>query len=141
MSLAAQFDEGSYSGNITSRKSADGDENFLFASRKVLNGERIEEKKQLSKKEYKRHLAHRDMGRMTLQTVRSCFHWKTHYYNLDTHANVPGQPTILRTYSETEDPELPPFVKLIKDVTESYEYSSHSLAEQAQMDLWLKSNY
>ena len=110
-----------------------GDTNHLHQSRIVLDdGEKIEQKRQLSEIEYRRMIAHRDLSRLTLQTVRSCFHWKTQYYSLDTHANVPGQPTILRSYSDSyEEFELPPFVDLIRDVTGEYNYSSHSLAKEA----------
>jgi hypothetical protein len=78
-------------------------------------------------------LAHRDLSRPTLHTQRSCFHWKTQYCILDTFVNAPEQPTILRTHwsSLKEDCELPPFVDMIKEVTENCKYSSFCLSKKA----------
>jgi hypothetical protein len=88
----------------------------------------MEELRNLTEDDYLFHISNRDKQRKTLETVRTCFTFKNTYFIMETHVNVPGQPTIMRTQSCIKNVELPPFISVIKDVTTDKEKSRWAFA-------------
>ena len=83
---------------------------YQMGKRYETGGQRMEELRNLTLDDYLFHISNRDKQRKTLETVRTCFTFKNTYFVMETHVNVPGQPTIMRTQSCVKNVELPPFI-------------------------------
>lgn len=103
-----------------------------MGKRYETGGERMQELRNLEYRDYLFHISNREKARKTLETVRTCFTYQNTYYVLETHVNVPGQPTILRTQSCMSKTTLPPFIDVIREVTGDNDKSRWSLAQLAR---------
>lgn len=65
-----------------------------------------------------------------LKKVRQCFIYEQQYFMVDTFCNVDGAASIIRIETTLEDREIkiPPFVKVLKEVTNDTNYSSRTMA-------------
>ena len=65
-----------------------------------------------------------------LKKVRQCFIYEQQYFMVDTFCNVDGAPSLLRidTTKQEKEIKIPPFVKVLKEVTADRFYSSRSMA-------------
>ena len=66
----------------------------------------------------------------TLHKKRNSFVYKNQPYMIETICNIEGKPTFLRAEANNTDASvlIPPFIKVIKDVTSEKLYSSPTLA-------------
>jgi len=60
-------------------------------------------------------------GKKQLRKIRQCFIYEGKYFMVETYTNVDGAPSILRVESAGENNRLkiPPFVKVLKEVTDN----------------------
>lgn len=68
-----------------------------------------------------------------IKKLRQCFIWELQYFMVETLMNVDGTPSILRieTSKEAEDIKIPPFVTVMREVTEDSHYETRTMAAQA----------
>lgn len=65
----------------------------------------------------------------TLTKVRTSFVYENQAYMIETILNIEGKPTFLRAETHSDDSFIiPPFIQVIKDVTNKKLYSSPTLA-------------
>jgi len=65
-----------------------------------------------------------------LKKLRQCFIYEQQYFMVESFCNVDGAPSLLRieTTKEGKNIKIPPFVKVLKDVTEDSQYASSTMA-------------
>lgn len=82
----------------------------------------------ISAKEYAEYVRQRDTSLTQLQKIRTKFLYKQQSFDLETITNLKDNPTFLRCETEQENIDLPPYLKIIKEVTHDDEFSSYYLA-------------
>jgi hypothetical protein len=87
----------------------------------IQNGQKIKKKKQISPQLYLDMLEFKDPSKDSLVKRRDNFIWEGVYFRLETILNKDGEPTILRVDTDRESThiDLPPFVKVVQEVTEN----------------------
>ena len=110
---------------------------YSYTIRRCVKGdqEKPELKRKISKRDYKILYAQKDPRRYSIYKRRRCFVWKHHYFQLDIF--VEPSPSICRglVLLETYTPDatatflgtLPPFLKIIREVTDDPSYSMFNL--------------
>jgi CYTH domain-containing protein len=65
-----------------------------------------------------------------LKKLRQCFIYEQQYFMVESFCNVDGSPSLLRieTTKEGKNIKIPPFVRVLKDVTEDSQYASSTMA-------------
>ena len=95
----------------------------------------IEEEKEIAKEEYARLKALRDRNRRIVKKNRHTFTYKNQVFEVDIYPfrkNSCVMETELK--SESERPALPPFVRVVKEVTGDHRYSNAALAKSIPED-------
>lgn len=108
----------------------DGVSYIHTAKEPARGGGRIERERFISHHEYCTLLGRRDPRRRTLEKIRHCFLWSAQYFEVDVFTNLP-RPLILCEREKTtisETTVLPPFLDVVRDVTNEREYSNSSIA-------------
>ncbi len=98
---------------------------YVHEIRKVENGQKITTKRQINAREYVHLLSQRDEGRKTLTKNRFTFIHENQCFVIDQFTNLEGEPTILRweaKESENGAVQIPPFVKIAREVTSDKHY-------------------
>ena len=88
-------------------------------------------KRQITAREYIELLEQqRDPQVRQINKFRQCFIFDSQYFQVDTFINVDGQPSLLRidTTLEQNEINIPPFVKVIREVTDEDEYATFRMA-------------
>jgi len=129
-----QKDSFSYTHSITVY-----DHDFVHAANYTNDG--IETKKQITAREYLFLIERKDKTRVTLDKLRQCFIWEGQHYFIDTFRNVGGAFSLLMIEKgkDVQKLNLPPFIKIKKDVTDLREASSFELAKVTNKDVDLYS--
>lgn len=97
--------------------------------RSVTSMRRIEIERELSEEEYNRRLAARDPRRQTIRKTRYCLPYADHVFEIDIFPFWSRQAIMeVELKSENEEFALPPFIKVLREVTEDPAYSNHSMA-------------
>lgn len=106
--------------------------------------ERVEEKVQISSREYKLLIAQRNTLHNSVYMTRRCFLWHNQYFQLDFYR--PPCPKrcedfiILETYTaKTDDLELPDFLEVEKEITMDKAYSMFNLSKKNESDEFVQS--
>ncbi len=70
-------------------------------------------------------------GVKELKKFRQCFIYEQQYFMVETFLNCDGQPSLLRieTSKERDEILIPPFLKVLREVTVDDEYSGINLAK------------
>lgn len=94
----------------------------------------VELRRQISHRDYLNLLAQRDDSHYTVYKKRRCFLFGNFYFQLDSYL-PPCSPSckgliLLETYTtkKSSEVELPPFLEIIKDVTNDSDYSMYNLS-------------
>ncbi len=99
--------------------------------RNVTALRRIEIERELTEEEYERRLAARDPRRQTIRKTRYCLPYAGHVFEIDVYPFWNRQAVMeVELKSETEKFTLPPFIKVLREVSEDPAYSNHSLARE-----------
>ncbi|TKR71695.1 hypothetical protein L596_019252 [Steinernema carpocapsae] len=116
----------------------DGRSTYTITTRHFMQPETVETRMQINYREYCRYLTMKDMSRASLHKSRRCFNFGRQYFHLDTYVDplppaCDGRPLmILETYTTSprgdEDPALPEFMKVVKEITGDSTYSMYNVA-------------
>ncbi len=97
---------------------------------KISDIKRIETETYISEKEYNEYISKKEYITGSLSKIRYCIVHNSVYYELDVYPFWNDKATIeIELLSEDQEYELPPFVKLIREVTFEKEYRNLSLAQ------------
>ena len=114
------------------RKRGMGGEYVFFHTSKtrIGDGRNIEEERIISETEYSDLQRFADCERRTVHKLRRCFVWEVQYFELDTFLD-PRLEYKLLEIEDVENPNdvhIPPFLKVVRDVTGEAEYSNSQMA-------------
>jgi CYTH domain-containing protein/thymidylate kinase len=93
-------------------------------------GKRTEIERKISRAEYADMYSNRDMTRTPIKKLRRCFLWDSQYFELDLFLSPNTNLKLLELELESEDQKvrLPPFLKVVRDVTAEKKYTNKNLA-------------
>ena len=120
-------------GSLRIRKTIErGKVTYTEAAKRTLTPiRRIEIERELSEEEYNRRMANRDPRRKTIQKTRYCLPYGGHTFEIDVYPFWSHQAIMeVELKSEKEEFTLPPFIRVIREVTAEIQYSNHSLARE-----------
>ena len=107
--------------------------------RNVTSLRRIEIERELTEEEYNRRLAARDPRRQTIRKTRYCLPYAGHTFEIDIFPFWSRQAIMeVELKSENEEFTFPPFVRVLREVTEDPAYSNHSMARDVPPEDELK---
>ena len=90
---------------------------------------RIEIERELSEEEYNRRLSNRDPRRQTIQKTRYCLPYDGHTFEIDIYPFWSHQAVMeVELQDEKEAFKLPPFIRILREVTTDQQYSNYALA-------------
>lgn len=104
---------------------------YQYTIRKTeSNDQSVELRRQITRREYKNYEAQRDMTHEKVKKKRRCFLWRNFYFQLDEYEQPCKGLLLLETYTTLDSSEvkLPPFLEVIKDVTNDFAYSMYNLS-------------
>lgn len=115
------------------RQKGNKEEGFTFyytEKRDVSNVERIEKEYKITPDEYVAYLSEADTSLHQISKVRYCFIYKNQYFELDAYSFSEEYALLeIKINDIDEEVELPPFIKLVKDVTGDKNYRNSSIAK------------
>ncbi len=95
----------------------------------ITNVTRIEIEDDISEEAYNEYLKDIDEGSTVIKKVRHCFMYQDQFFELDIYPFWNDRATLeLEISSEEQKVILPPFIELIKEVTEDKRYTNRSLS-------------
>ncbi len=101
------------------------------AKRSVTSMRRMEIERELTEEEYNRRLNARDPRRQTLHKQRYCLPYNGHIFEIDIFPFWSNQALMeIELNNEAEEFTLPPFIRVLKEVTEDLRYSNYNLARE-----------
>jgi len=119
---------------VRSRKDADGTSYYFTRKRYVAPGDRIEIERMVTEREYRALLTLKDFHMLTVQKRRVCFFWKEQFFELDFFLEPDREKGLVLMEAERTDRtptlELPPFIKVIRNVTGEKRYSNYEMAKR-----------
>ena len=73
----------------------------------------------------------KDATRKTIKRIRQCFIYKSNYFQLETYVNIEGFLSLLKIQTNSPSPqiEIPPYIEVIREVTDDPGYMAHCLAK------------
>ena len=96
---------------------------------------RMEIERPITEEEYNRRLAARDPRRQTIHKTRYCLNYNGHLFEIDIYPFWSKQAVMeVELKSEAETFDLPPMIKVLREVTEDPRYSNHSLAREVPLE-------
>lgn len=115
---------------VRARSDGDSTSYYYTVKRAVSPGVRVEEEKMITRREYEALRTLRNPEKCTIKKRRVCFFWKEQFFEVDLFEEP--QPGLMLMEAErtdrTPDLELPPFVKVIRNVTDEKQYSNAEIA-------------
>ncbi len=92
---------------------------------------RMEIERELTEEEYNRRLAARDPRRQTIRKTRYCLPYNGHIFEIDIYPFWTKQ-AVMEVELEREDEvfDLPPQIRILREVTDDPSYSNHSIARE-----------
>ena len=124
---------------------SDGENSGMRVRKSIVNGEKVTYKKtfkrnitsvtrveiedDISEEAYNEYLKDIDEGSTVIKKVRHCFMYQGQFFELDMYPFWNDRATLeLEISSEEQEITLPPFISLIKEVTEDKRYTNRSLS-------------
>jgi CYTH domain-containing protein len=107
---------------------------YTHTTRRIIKGEKVETRMQITSREYSALKEHADPRRTSTFKKRRCFFYEQQYFHLDLFLQPMPQGfnslTILETYTTnfTNDFRLPTFLKIEKEITNDQRYSLFTLS-------------
>lgn len=99
------------------------------AKRSVTAIRRIEIERELTEAEYERRLAARDPRRQTIRKTRYRLPYDGHTFEIDVYPFWSKQAVMeVELKAEGEEFTFPPFITVLREVTDDPRYSNHSMA-------------
>ena len=103
---------------------------FLTTKRFVSVNERVEIEREIPQAEYGALLAEANPAKHPIRKRRQCFEWDGRYLELDTFVEPPRPHHLLEIEHVSMDDEIsfPPFLKVLKEVTDDPEWYNMNIA-------------
>ena len=99
-----------------------------------ISGEKIQKKRQITAREYIELSENPDESRQNIKKLRQCFIFNRLYFMIETFQNLENHPSILRVETTEHSGEkmvkLPPFLKIVREVTHDEDYETHVMAKK-----------
>ncbi|MBP3324143.1 MAG: hypothetical protein J6M16_08110 [Clostridia bacterium] len=109
------------------------DGNYIYfhtIKRKISNIKRIEEERIITKEEYEAYLKEENAVKYRLSKERYCLFFGNRYFEIDVFPFWEDKAYIeIELKNESENISLPPYIEIIKEVTEDSSYNNFSLAK------------
>lgn len=107
-----------------------GQVSYIETAKRALSSiKRLELERQLTEEEYNRRLATRDPRRQTIHKMRYCLPYADHIFEIDIFPFWNRQAIMeVELQNENEEFTLPPFIRVLREVTDDPDYSNHSMA-------------
>ena len=118
---------------IRIRKRSVKNSNIYYRTHKIKIRSKVRQEKEekISAKEYLDLSTLKDPETLIIYKSRYCFIYKNQYFELDIFKNPPDLCLLeIELTDENDKVEMPPFLDVIKEVTEDEEYSNRGLAKQ-----------
>lgn len=115
---------------VRARKDGAGTTYFYTVKQFIRPGERIEVERTITRMEYEEFLEIRNPATRTIRKKRLCFFYENQFIELDLFLDPQGL-ALMEIEQSEHQPELklPPYVKVLRNVTRERRYSNRSLAE------------
>ena len=115
---------------VRSRADADGTSYYYTVKREVSPGIRAEEERAITKREYDSLRTLRQRGMLTILKRRVCFFYREQFFEVDLFESPAKDLALMEAERSDRTPvlELPPFIKVIRDVTGEKKYSNKEIA-------------
>jgi CYTH domain-containing protein/predicted ATPase len=119
---------------VRARSDGDSTSYYYTVKRAVSPGVRVEEEKMITHREYEALRTLRNPEKCTIKKRRVCFFWKEQFFEVDLF--VEPKPGLALMEAERSDRapelELPPFIKVLRNVTDDKLYSNSQLATRVR---------
>ena len=103
---------------------------YLTEKRNVTNLKRIEKEQRLTQNEYLNLLMNADNSMRTIHKTRYCLSNDNNYYEIDIYPEWNNQAIMeVELSNEDEVASIPPFIDVIKEVTEDEKYKNYNMAK------------
>jgi CYTH domain-containing protein len=115
------------------RRSSHGNSVYTHTSKRPLGaGQREEIERQITGLEYLGYLEQADPGRQSIRKQRTCFLWEQQYFELDLFRSpAEGMALLELELDHIDQPiQLPPFLKIEREVTEDPAFLNSELARR-----------
>lgn len=113
---------------------ADGYSFYYTEKLPVSDVERIEKERRISVEDYVQYLAEADTSLHQIRKTRYCFVYENQYFELDIYPYSDKYAIVEIELSSVDDNvEWPPFLNLVKEVTDDERYKNHSIAANLQI--------
>ncbi len=117
---------------VRSRTDTSGTSYFYTVKKHIRRGERLEIERMISRREYEELLEIRDPATRTIVKKRYCFFYENQPIEIDLFENLEGHENLALMEIEQTDQQqelvLPPFVKVLRNVTGDERFSNRALA-------------
>lgn len=113
------------------KRTFNGKEVYVHTTKKRISPtEQIETERQINANLYESMLQQADPYRQAIHKTRQSFIWQGQYFELDTFLHPVSGLQILETkgVAEGEQVKMPPFLKVVKDITGDSSYYNYNLA-------------
>lgn len=109
-------------------------DSFIYSNefKYIQNKEMIVKKKQITAREYIEMLDMKDEEKRQVRKIRQCFIYERQYFMIESFTNIDGTPSILRIETTGEGRktiQIPPFLKVLRDVTGESEYKTSNMSD------------
>ena len=113
------------------------DRSFTYTytvKREIQPGKNVEREKMITSKDYLSYLEEADQDRVMIRKKRTCFLWKNSYYELDVFIEPFNGVCLLELESDEDNSpcEIPPWIKIDREVTDDPAYSNANIAKKVQ---------
>jgi len=105
---------------------------FLTTKKFLADNQRIEVERQITPSEYVMLMNSANPDKRTIHKLRRCFVWDNRYLELDTFVEPPLPHHLLEIEDAAADEEIvfPPFLKVIREVTDDPEWYNANIAKK-----------
>ncbi len=115
---------------VRARNDGDSTSYYYTVKRSISSGVRAEDERMISEREYKALLNLRDPRKSTIKKRRVCFFWKEQFFEVDFFQEPQAELVVMEAERSDQTPELelPPFIQVIRNVTDEKRYSNSEIA-------------
>ena len=115
---------------IRKRTDSDGCVYTHTIKRKVSNIRRLEDEREIAPTVYEQLLQRADPGHRVVEKTRYCFHYAGQLWELDVYPFWSDRAIMeIELADEAQTVELPPFIKVIREVTDDGRYSNAAISQ------------
>lgn len=117
------------------QRGSNGEFTFYYTEKVDLSGmEREERERKIRKSEYLDLLMQADTSIHQLRKTRYCFVWNNQYFELDTYPFSDDNALMeIELTDKNDEVNLPPFINVIREVTDDKKYRNHQIAERQSL--------